>query len=176
MVYDDKMISSDYVRRNRKLWSAAGFNQLTTGVHNDDRELILAYAELVKNERMLALVDEADSTAIIRFVATRNMSRRAKLEEMEEIDAALEKLDKTNQMLARRARSALHSSKVHRNKAKKAGVLMQAEPANQEHEARLVAHNNIAASYVRYAKALVEHKYPQSGELGDEPEDDTDAD
>lgn len=176
MVYDDKLISSDYVRRNRKLWSAAGFNQMTTGVHVDDRELILAYAELVKNERMLSLVDEADSAAIVRFVATRNMSRRAKLEEMEEIDAALENLDKKNQMLARRVRSALHSSKVHRKKAKRAGMLMQAEPANQEHEARLVAHNNIAAAYVRYAKALVEHKYPQSGEFEDESEDDLDAD
>jgi hypothetical protein len=171
---DDKTVSYDYVMRNRRLWAAAGFKSLTTTAHEQDKKLVLSYADMLRAERLAEAVENSDSGhPIVKFVATRNIPRQAGAEDLLELDSVVSKLDKENPQLSRRVRSALHSARMSLKKARKFGLLMQAEPSVMQHEAKVVAYHKLASAYVKYASALVEHNYPN---LGEDMEGDEDAD
>jgi hypothetical protein len=66
--------SAVYMAQHREAWRTAGFVGLSTMVHEDDCTKVRAYVDVLKYEKLLALV-KADDADAIELAATRNVQK-----------------------------------------------------------------------------------------------------
>lgn len=74
---DDRTATSRaYTRSNRDVWKTLGFRMLSTAVHDDDREVILAEMEVRRHQRLVMLAEDNNtSTKTLHTIAIRNMTK-----------------------------------------------------------------------------------------------------
>lgn len=149
--------ASHYARVNRKEWLEHGFGMSTLRMHADDRKLVLAYVDVVRQERLLSLIGQQDAN-IVEFAANRSVRRQPTQLSIDEIKEKAE--DHPTKSIRAQIHSLLHSAKACQKEAEKANRQVLANPTQLKHEALYVTYNNLARAKVKYAEALLEYNSP----------------
>lgn len=153
--------ASHYARVNRKEWLEHGFGMSTLRMHKDDRKLVLAYVDVVRQERLLYLLEQ-QATGITEFAANRSVRRQATQLAIDEIKEQAEEI--TSKAIKAQIHSLLYSARACQKEAEKANRQVIANPTQLKHEAFYVTYNNLAMAKFKYAEALLTYKSPNLGE------------
>lgn len=145
-----------YTKGNRGIWKSLGFRMLTSQVHDEDRELILAELDTRKWQRMALTVEDAEtSNNILHTIATRNMAKPPSKEDREAAftESANSRARKEVQHFLEQAR---HYIRKHTNV--KNNYDHEADYAKRVRmEAKGVAYMNLGVAYYRLAVVRLEH-------------------
>lgn len=148
--------SRQYTNSNREQWKALGFRMLTTQVHDEERELVLAELEVRKFQRMAMMAEDTETDPGTLFkLGTRNMSKiPAKADREAALKAAANSRAKSE--VVHFLEQCRHFLRKH------TGVKNNYDseaPYNQRvrMEAKGVAYANLTAAYFKLAKVRLAH-------------------
>lgn len=151
----NRLTQAGYIAHYRAEIKSVGFGHTSLYIHEDDRKLILAHAELMRNERMISMVLQGDEN-MIDLAVKRNRSKKRSKEEV----GALRTLIEGNEGTKEQATGML---KAYTNYLKKASGYehdLQVEPENDVKFALSILYNNLSGACYKYAEALATYNKP----------------
>lgn len=159
--------NAQYMREHRQAWADAGFKPRQLMIHNLDREKVTAYADIIKYERMLKLINSNDKAAI-EVAATRNI---AKLPTYDVVEDFKTKVNNLNQNANAKAALTMFQAvqtygKLHREHLAAA----RADEFDDAQAALAVAYGNLAHASYRLAKAYVSEVLEEQGAFSNDQE------
>lgn len=150
----------DYTRKNRDTWKELGYRMMSTLVHDDDREIVLAELEVRRCFKLVELAESSNDMPTLHNIAMRNMMKRPKTKERERIKKLASNSKAEKEILHYLAQSVTYGRKhtgVENNFDKDADVATRTRM-----EAKGVAYANLSAAFFHLAKVSVEYAEKRS--------------
>jgi hypothetical protein len=135
-------------KEHRDRWKQLGYRSVTLLAHDNDRYIVLAFAEVMKYERTLRAVKRGDQ-AVIDFLVGRNYPRRHDNTVVTELVERVEKLPNKDEIM-KHIRAANNYNKLYVGHMD----LLQADPTDDKVAALTMAYAYLYKKSMDYALAL----------------------